>query len=672
MKKNREYWSKRSEQLEEVLLNRGESFANDLDNQYKIANTRIQKEIYAWYQRFAKNNCISLAEAKRLLNTNELKEFRWTVQDYINYGQKNAVNPYWLEELENASAKVHISRLESLKLQLQQQVEFLYGNQLDGLDKTMRDIYSEGYYHTVFEIQKGFNAGYSFSKFNENELEKVISKPWALDGENFSSRVWKNKSKLINTLHTNLTQALIRGDNPEKIVGNIASTVETSRKAARRLVMTESAYFSAASQKDCYSDLNIEQYEIVATLDSHTSKTCQELDGKVFKMSDYEPGVTAPPFHCYCRSCTAPYFNDEFTIGEKRVARSINDKTEYIPSNIKYPEWKKKYVKDGKSDIIKEQTFLEKIQAVRDEIKENDGVVAEEHLKKAGSIVQNKLIQNRNALKIDLDKATEEYKAFGWDELTKEKEQLEKINKGINLPQDFGYKTNEEVSKRYKEIKSKLLELMDNPQLGEAQIKMHKAKLAYKGTQEYNISDLKKKLSEIRSMGTGELDVTGHLNNSKSPMRKVVANAYDNYPTEWIEKSIAHGNLTPKKVDRGYYSEWDKVIAISDNGGDSSLKTALHELGHRFERAIPEIKEAEKVFYERRTKGEPLQWLGYPYAYSEKSRFDNFLDKYMGKDYGGSAYELVSMGFEYAYTNPTLLWQDEDFATWIYGILTLY
>lgn len=356
MAKNREYWSKRSEQLEEALLNKGENFANDLDNQYKIANARLQKEIDAWYQRFAKNNCISLTEAKRLLNTNELKEFRWTVQDYIKYGQKNAVNPYWMEELENASCKVHISRLESLKLQLQQQVEVLYGNQLDGLDRTMRDIYSEGYYHTAFEIQKGFNTGYSFMRFNENELEKVISKPWAIDEENFSTRVWKNKSKLINTLHTNLTQALIRGDNPEKIVGNIASTMETTRKTARRLVMTESAYFSAASQKDCYNDLNVEQYEIVATLDSHTSETCQELDGKLFKMTDYEAGVTAPPFHCYCRSCTAPYFNDEFTIGEKRAARSINGKTEYIPSNIKYPEWKKKYVKDEKSDIIKEKS----------------------------------------------------------------------------------------------------------------------------------------------------------------------------------------------------------------------------------------------------------------------------------------------------------------------------
>ncbi|MGO0916540.1 hypothetical protein ACTPEM_26370, partial [Clostridioides difficile] len=42
---------------------------------------------------------------------------------------------------ENASARVHITRLEALKLQIQQQVEVLYGNELDGIDKLMRDIY---------------------------------------------------------------------------------------------------------------------------------------------------------------------------------------------------------------------------------------------------------------------------------------------------------------------------------------------------------------------------------------------------------------------------------------------------------------------------------------------------------------------------------------------------
>ena len=43
----------------------------------------------------------------------------------------------------------------------------------------------------------------------------------------------------------------------------------------------------------------------------------------------------------------------------------------------------------------------------------------------------------------------------------------------------------------------------------------------------------------------------------------------------------------------------------------------------------------------------------------------------MGKYYDGKSFELVSMGFEYAYTDPTRLWDDEDMAQWIYGILAL-
>jgi NAD+--asparagine ADP-ribosyltransferase len=41
----------------------------------------------------------------------------------------------------------------------------------------------------------------------------------------------------------------------------------------------------------------VERFEIVATLDSHTSEICRELDGHVEEMKNYEVGVTAPPFH---------------------------------------------------------------------------------------------------------------------------------------------------------------------------------------------------------------------------------------------------------------------------------------------------------------------------------------------------------------------------------------
>lgn len=58
-------------------------------------------------------------------------------------------------------------------------------------------------------------------------------------------------------------------------------------------------------------------------------------------IESYEPGATAPPFHCYCRSLTAPYFDDEFTIGEKRAARGEDGKTYYVPSDMSYKEWLK-------------------------------------------------------------------------------------------------------------------------------------------------------------------------------------------------------------------------------------------------------------------------------------------------------------------------------------------
>lgn len=338
--KHSDYWRGRFEQIEESLLQHGLDYYDDLEREYRRAARNIEKDLTVWYKRLAANNGISFAEAKQLLNKNELKEFHWTVDDYIKYGKENAINQAWVKQLENASARVHISRLEAIKLQVQQHAEVLYGNQLDGLDKTMRKLYADGYYHTAFEVQRGLNVGYNLHQIDDRRMAAVIAKPWAADGKNFSDRIWQDKNKLISNLHTELTQSTIRGDPPDKAIQTMVDKLKVSKNNAGRLVMTESAFFASASQKDCFKDLDVEQYEIIATLDSHTSSTCREMDGKVFKMSDYKPGITAPPFHCWCRSCTAPYFDDNK--GE-RAARGEDGKTYHVP-DMKYEDWKKVYV----------------------------------------------------------------------------------------------------------------------------------------------------------------------------------------------------------------------------------------------------------------------------------------------------------------------------------------
>lgn len=351
---NAEYWKQRFTQLEAAQNRKGAGAYLEIEKQYKAAQNELEAQLARWYQRFADSNGISLAQAKQWLKGQDLAEFKWDVKEYIKYGKENAINGAWMQELENASAKFHISRLEALQIQTQNSLETMFAQQVGTMKKALSDVYASGYYHTAYAVQQGFGLGWDIAGLDQAQIEKVLSKPWAVDGYNFSTRIWNSKTKLIGEVHNELSKNLLTGADPQKAIDSLAKKMGTSKSNAGRLVMTEQAYFSSAAQKDCFNNLDVEEYEIVATLDSHTSDICRSLDGKVFKMSDYKPGVTAPPFHVYCRSTTAPHFKDNFDIGE-RAARGADGKTYYVPDDVTYSEWKKAFVDGDKGGFTEVQ-----------------------------------------------------------------------------------------------------------------------------------------------------------------------------------------------------------------------------------------------------------------------------------------------------------------------------
>lgn len=351
---NAEYWKQRFTQLEAAQNRKGAGAYLEIEKQYKAAQNDLEAQIARWYQRFADSNGISLAQAKQWLKGQDLAEFKWDVKEYIKYGKENAINGAWMQELENASSKFHISRLEALQIQTQNSLETMFAQQMGTMKKALSDVYASGYYHTAYTVQQGFGLGWDIAGLDQAQIEKVLSKPWAVDGYNFSTRIWNSKTKLIGEVHNELSKNLLTGADPQKAIDSLAKKMGTSKSNAGRLVMTEQAYFSSAAQKDCFNDLDVEEYEIVATLDSHTSDICRSLDGKVFKMSDYKPGITAPPFHVYCRSTTAPHFKDNFDAGE-RAARGADGKTYYVPDDVTYSEWKKAFVDGDKSGFAEVQ-----------------------------------------------------------------------------------------------------------------------------------------------------------------------------------------------------------------------------------------------------------------------------------------------------------------------------
>lgn len=340
---SRDYWRKRFEMLENQSNQSALKYQKELEKAYAIALRDIEKDIGRWQARLSSNNEITLSAAKLWLDKEMLKEFHWTVEEYIAYGEKNAIDQGWMKQLENASARVHIQKLEAIKLQIQQHIEALYNSRIDDLTELMKEIYSEQYYHTVFEVQKGFKLGFTLHALDERRLNTVIKKPWTLDNRTFSDRIWRDKQLLVNTLHQELTISIARGEAAKKTISRFAKKMETSKYNAARLVQTEQAFFSSAAQKQAFNDLDIEQYEIIATLDNRTSAICQSLDGKTYDMKDYQVGITAPPFHVRCRTATAPFFVDDDVTD--RIARGLDGKSYSIPSNIKYPEWKARFVK---------------------------------------------------------------------------------------------------------------------------------------------------------------------------------------------------------------------------------------------------------------------------------------------------------------------------------------
>ena len=353
MSKSQEYWNQRMTDLEASTHKEAQEVVADLESAYRAAERKIEADLSRWYTRFGNNNgVVTMAEARKLLTSGELKEFKWTLKEYREHAKDN-MDGKWNKELENASSRWHISRLEAIKYQLQNTVEVLAGGQLDSLDALLRSTYTNGYGQTAFAIQTGIGIGFDIAGVSSGALKTVLYKPWALDGRNFSDRIWENKQALVGELHKQLTQHLMSGQPLNSVIEAIQKKFNTSYNNAARLVYTEKAYALSVATGDSYRAIGVEHVVFIAVLDERTSEICQQMDGTVIEMKDYQPGITVPPLHPWCRSTTSPYHADMVGLGERAARDPETGKTYYVPRSMKYPEWKQTFMKDPETGETK-------------------------------------------------------------------------------------------------------------------------------------------------------------------------------------------------------------------------------------------------------------------------------------------------------------------------------
>lgn len=347
-RKNRAYWIDRQEQQflsgEKLIAD----YYTDLQKAFRQAQKEIQKVITDYYVRYADANGFSFAAAQKVLDKSEIGELK----DFIDLVRAN-MGKYNLE-VTNMSIKARITRYQALQKQIDALLQQLYAvdYELKGAE-ILKEVYSDSYYRTWFNIDqyKGFHQ--EFALVDPKSIEKLITYPF--NGADYSDRLWKQKDYMLLQLNEGVTTMLVQGKNPNDFSQDFAKKFERRQYEANRLLYTEGTYMIEQGTLAAYQEDDVQQYELVATLDLRTSEICEEMDGKRYNIDEAVTGVNYPPFHPWCRTTTIPYYDDVDYFGSERTARDpITGKVYKVPADMTYKQWKAEYVDNsGGSGIIK-------------------------------------------------------------------------------------------------------------------------------------------------------------------------------------------------------------------------------------------------------------------------------------------------------------------------------
>lgn len=213
---------------------------------------------------------------------------------------------------------------------------------------------------TVFDVTKGADYRAAFDLIPESRVKAILSTNWS--GQMFSQRVWDNTNALADGLKHDMLVGIMAGKSEQHMADDIMSRCGVGAFEARRLVRTETTCVANTAELYGYKELDIDEYEFSACLDSRTSDLCRELDGKVFKRNSAQAGVNLPPMHPFCRSTTLPVLPSEEDL-DKKLAGLYDPKTRqiYTPNTDSHAKIDDAGLQSGdEGDIIAEKRYNDK------------------------------------------------------------------------------------------------------------------------------------------------------------------------------------------------------------------------------------------------------------------------------------------------------------------------
>lgn len=301
---SKDYWAQREEEALKHYITDEKEYGRELQRIYSNMLDSVQQQIDAFYGKYAAQEGITLAEAKKRVSKLDIAAYERKAARYVkdkDFSKKAN------EEMRLYNLTMKVNRLELLKANIG--LETIAG--FDELEKFMGEILQG---RTMEELQR--QAGILGKTIQNNAKTAHTIVNASFHNATFSDRIWMYQDMMKSDLSNLLQTGLIQGKNPRAIAkdlnkywyGNDPRTGGGAKYCMERLMRTELARVQTEAQKHSFIRNGFDHYEFI--VNSGCCPICQGLNGKHFRVDKMMPGENAPPMHPNCRCSTAAWEDD--------------------------------------------------------------------------------------------------------------------------------------------------------------------------------------------------------------------------------------------------------------------------------------------------------------------------------------------------------------------------
>lgn len=296
-KNSADYWRDREAAQRKKDIVDQLAYNREIRRIYQSTLDNVQKEIDAFYGKYAKKEGITLAEAKRRVSRLDMEAYERKAKRYV---KERDFSPQANEEMRLYNLTMKVNRLEMLKANIG--LELIRG--FDDLNKTFDEKLTR---HATGEFER--LAGIlGDSVRNNSELAHAIVNA-SFHNATYSDRIWAYQDLLRDEIGKQVQTGLLQGRNSMELARAVQKRFDVSRSDAERLMMTEMRRVRTEVAKQSYEQNGNTEYQFLA-LGGNPCNDCADLDGRVFPVKEMMPGTNAPPMHPRCLCSTAPYWDE--------------------------------------------------------------------------------------------------------------------------------------------------------------------------------------------------------------------------------------------------------------------------------------------------------------------------------------------------------------------------